>query len=157
MADLFWFFTVHVDSLTLFFCVLLKCKLNAANNQFADKFNNGGGLLSSVLLFQMIFTFKRWLRGWGLFPSPTGLVFIIMDTYNVGKLTLWKSSVAIFERKNFCRLISSQKLYDWYIYSIVIPVVVEAGLTLQAWIYHWWLEVGGKWKKKVFLLLKKFH
>ena len=43
--------------------------LHAANYQFSDNFNNGDGLLSSVLLFQMIFTFKRWL-----FPSPTGIV-----------------------------------------------------------------------------------
>ena len=33
--------------------------LHAANNQFSDNFNNGGGLLSSVLLFQMIFTLNN--------------------------------------------------------------------------------------------------
>ena len=46
------------------FCILLKFVLHAANNQFMDNFDNGGGLLSgvllsSVLLFQMLFTFKR--------------------------------------------------------------------------------------------------
>ena len=36
--------------------------LHAANNQFSDNFDNGGGLLSGVLLFQMIFSFKRLLE-----------------------------------------------------------------------------------------------
>ena len=54
-------------------CILLKFVglLHAANNQLSDNFNNGGGLLSSVLLFQMILTM---IRGRDLFPSPTGLV-----------------------------------------------------------------------------------
>ena len=39
-----------------------KFVLHDANNQFLDNFNNGGGQLSSVLLFKMIFTFKRWLE-----------------------------------------------------------------------------------------------
>ena len=30
---------------------MLKFVLRAANNQFSDKFSNGGGLLSSALLF----------------------------------------------------------------------------------------------------------
>ena len=34
--------------------ILLKFVLHAANNQFSDNFNNGGGLL-----FQRIITFKR--------------------------------------------------------------------------------------------------
>ena len=42
-----------------FSCILLKFVLHAANNQFSDNFNNGGKLLSSVLLFQMIFTYKQ--------------------------------------------------------------------------------------------------
>ena len=44
-----------------FSCILLKFVglLHAANNQFSDKFN---GLLSSVLFFEMIFTFKRLLE-----------------------------------------------------------------------------------------------
>ena len=45
-----------------FYCILLKFVLHAANNQFSDNFNNGGGLLSNVLLFQMISTFKRSLE-----------------------------------------------------------------------------------------------
>ena len=42
--------------------ILLKFVLHAANNQFLDNFNNGSGLLSGVLLFKIIFTFKRWLE-----------------------------------------------------------------------------------------------
>ena len=45
-----------------FSCIMFKFVLHAANNQFSDNFNNGGGLLSSVLLFQMVFTFKWWLE-----------------------------------------------------------------------------------------------
>ena len=47
-----------------FSCILLKFVglLHAANNQFSDKFNDGGGLLSSMLFFQMIFTLKRLLE-----------------------------------------------------------------------------------------------
>ena len=41
-------------------CILLRFVLHAANNQSSDNLNNGGGLLSCVLLFQMIFTFRRW-------------------------------------------------------------------------------------------------
>ena len=41
---------------------LNNCIPHAANNQFSDNFNNGGGLLLSVVLFLMIFTFKRELE-----------------------------------------------------------------------------------------------
>ena len=37
--------------------ILLKFVLHAANKQFSDNFNNGGGLF-----FQKIITFKRWLE-----------------------------------------------------------------------------------------------
>ena len=46
----------------------------AANNQFLDTFNNGGGLLSSVTLFQMIFTFKRWLEAEAYFRRRRALL-----------------------------------------------------------------------------------
>ena len=39
------------DNLKFFVCILLKFVLHVVNNQFLDKFNNGGGLLTSVLLF----------------------------------------------------------------------------------------------------------
>ena len=38
------------------------CGFCIANNQFSDNVNNGAGLLSSVLLSQIIFTFNRWLE-----------------------------------------------------------------------------------------------
>ena len=62
VADLLLFFTFYVDNFTLWAlfnfnsspCILLKFVLHAANKQLSDNLNNGGGLLSSVLLFQMI-------------------------------------------------------------------------------------------------------
>ena len=47
--------------------------MHVANNQFSDNFNNGGGLLSIVLMFQMIFTFKRWLEADAYFPRRRAL------------------------------------------------------------------------------------
>ena len=38
-----------LDNLESFSCILLKFVLHVANNQFSNKFTNGGGLLSSVL------------------------------------------------------------------------------------------------------------
>ena len=35
-------------------CILLKFVLHIANDQFSDKLNNGGGLLSSVLLLYFL-------------------------------------------------------------------------------------------------------
>ena len=54
-------------------CILLKFVLHAANNQFSDNLNNGGGLLSSVLLFEMILTFKRWLEAEAYFRRRRAL------------------------------------------------------------------------------------
>ena len=44
-------FTCGHDDLTSFSCVLLKFVLHVANNMFSDKFNNGGRLMSTVLLY----------------------------------------------------------------------------------------------------------
>ena len=45
----------QMNDLNFFLITFLICFpvdwLDIANNQFSDKFNNGGGLLSSVLLF----------------------------------------------------------------------------------------------------------
>ena len=35
----------------VFLNILLKFVLHVANNEFSDKFNNDGGILSSMLLF----------------------------------------------------------------------------------------------------------
>ena len=61
MTDLLRFFTLKIllcgrNNCKNVSCILLKFVLHAAINQFSDNFNNGGGLLSSALLFQMILT-----------------------------------------------------------------------------------------------------
>ena len=81
VADLLWFFTFYVDNFTLrsrfnfesFSCILLKFVLHAAINQLSDNFNNGGGVISSVLLYKMIFTFKWWLEAESCFRRRTAL------------------------------------------------------------------------------------
>ena len=50
--------------------------MHAADNQLPDNLNNDGGLLSSVLLFLMLFTFKRWLEAEAYSLSPTGIVCV---------------------------------------------------------------------------------
>ena len=52
----------------------LICTAYAANNQFSDNFNNGCRLLSSMLLFQMIFNFKRWLEAEAYFRRQRALL-----------------------------------------------------------------------------------
>ena len=42
------------DNLNSFSRILLKFVLCFVNNKFSDKFNNGGGLVSSVLLFLVL-------------------------------------------------------------------------------------------------------
>ena len=82
VVDLLWFFTFYFNNFTLwarfnfksFSCIPLKFVLHAANNQFSDNLNNGGGLLSSVLLFQMIFTFKLWLEAEAYFRRRRSLL-----------------------------------------------------------------------------------
>ena len=54
------------------------CNMHVTHNQFLDNFNNGGGLLSSVLLFQMIFNFKRWLEADAYFRRRRALLDIYM-------------------------------------------------------------------------------
>ena len=95
-----------------FSCILLKFVLYAANNQFSDKFNNGAGLLASVVLFQMILTFKRMIIVWGLFPSPTGQ---LAKTFGVTVLGVYFQFQTVIQFSVFGNywMDCHQILYQW--------------------------------------------
>ena len=66
--------------------------LHAANNQFSDNFNNGGKLLLSVLLFQMIFTFKRWLEAEAYFCRRLALFYLPKSVITFKR---WEKPIAL--------------------------------------------------------------
>ena len=86
--------------------------LITTNNQFSDKFNNTGGLLSSVLLLQIIFTFKRWLEAEALLCSRRVLLEIL-------KMPLFDDFSFLVGELNQMQKFFIQPLCHWIVYLYI--------------------------------------